>query len=483
MSGFEVAGIVLGSIPIVVSALQCYMNGLGTLQNFRSYKRILKSLILNLKNEHMNFQNICETLLTGIAPQTRIEEMIRDPFGDLWREEEIFKKLRLRLWSSLQVFDDRVQDMREAIEEMMEKLNVGTDGKADWAESSSLRKQFKRATFILHKSNHEEALTRIRDGVSALQRLAFLNTDLELQRKSRSQGRLNKLVNGMLSGIYHALRSTMTCKCSGLHDVGLRLTPPSRTVVPEDDDEDIIKELQFRLAVSYLAGSQVNTSKQWNEILLKSGENSKTSMVSFTAQSTSTSRKTVGCDEWSLVPLKEVLQDPALLYGDRLRLAWTIACGVLQMQGTPWVADTPRSEDIFIAQKGGVLQFRHVFVLRQFPEYPRDNPAASPTNPFMLYLGILLTELILGQSIATLDSPQTQTLEPGLPRHILDYEAANKLLGRVMMAGGPGYYNAVERCLRSDMHIGTAGGLCCSQGDVVSGVLDPLEQDLRRLVA
>ncbi|KAF5585569.1 hypothetical protein FPCIR_8282 [Fusarium pseudocircinatum] len=566
MSGFEVAGIVLGSIPIVVSALQCYMNGLGTLQNFRSYKRTLKSLILNLKNEHINLQNICETLLIGIAPQTRIEEMIRDPFGDLWREEEIFNKLRLRLWSSLQVFDDRVQDMREAIEEMMKKLNVG----ADWAENSSIKKQFKRAKFILQKSNHEEVLTRIRDGVSALQRLAVLNTDLEPQRKSRSQGRLNKLVNGMLSGIYHALRSTMTCKCSGLHDVGLRLTPPSRTVVPEDDDDDIIKELQFRLAVSYLTGSQVNTSKQWNEILLRSGEDVKTSTISFTAQNTSASKKTVGfavpsttssinsqqsqtvviesalsnltfntlrtmsepicskhisnlceamqtmgkrkqgercghiqhcyltetkrydvytleclgsCDQWSLVPLKEVLQDPALLYGDKLRLAWMIACGVLQMQGTPWVADIPRSEDIFIARKDGVHQFQQVFVLRHFPEYPRVNATASPPNHFMLYLGILLIELILGQSIATPDSAQNQTLEHGLPRHVLDYEAANKLLGRVMMTGGSRYYNAVERCLRSDMQIGTAGGSCCSQGDVISGVLDPLEQDLRRLVA
>jgi hypothetical protein len=362
----------------------------------------------------------------------------------------------------------------------------------------------------------------------------------------------------------------MACKCSGLHDVGLRLTPPSRTVIPEDEDEDIIKELQFRLAVSYLAASQANTSKQWNEILLKSGEDSKTSTVSFTAQSTATSRKTVGfavpsttsstsgqhsqtviiesalsnltlntlrtmsepicskhisnlceamqtmgkkkqgercghiqhcymtqtqkydvytleclgsCDEWSLVPLKQVLQDPALLYGDKLRLAWMIACGVLQMQGTPWVADIPRSEDIFIAQKGGVHQFHHVFVLRHFPEYPRVNASTSTTNPFMLYLGILLIELILGQSIATLDSPQTQTLEPGVPRHILDYEAASKLLGRVMMTGGSGYYNAVERCLRSDMQIGTTGGSCCFQGDVISGVLDPLEQDLRRLVA
>ncbi|KAF5970483.1 hypothetical protein FBULB1_9680 [Fusarium bulbicola] len=559
MSGFEVAGIVLGSIPIVVSALQCYMNGLGTLQNFRSYKRILRSLILSLKTEHLSLRDICEKLLMGIAPQTRVEEMIRDPFGDLWREEEIFDKLRLRLWSSLQVFDDRVQEMREAIEEMMEKLNIGPDGKvggrdqlytlansdqSESTENSSVKKQFKRAMFMLQKSNHEEALARIRDGVSALHRLAFLDKDLESQRKSRSQGRLNKLVNGMLSDIYHALRSTMTCKCSGLQDVGLRLTPPSRTVVPEDEDEDVIKELHFRLAISYLAGSQVNTSKQWNEILLKSGENSKMSTVSLAAQSTCTSKKTVGfvmpsttsstnsqqsqtvviesalsnltlntirtmsepvcskhisnlceamhsmgkrrqgercghiqhcymtktqkydvysleclgtCDEWSLVPLKQVLQDPALLYDDKLRLAWMIACGVLQMQGTPWVADIPRSEDIFIVQKGGVHQFQLVFVLKHFPEYPSANASASPTNPFMLYLGILLMELILGQSIATLGPPESQTLEHDLPRHILDYEAANKLLGRVMMTGGSGYYIAVERCLRSDMQIGTTG--------------------------
>ncbi|KAJ4266014.1 hypothetical protein NW762_003987 [Fusarium torreyae] len=314
MSGFEVAGIVLGSIPIVVSALEFYMKGLGTLQNFRSYKRILKSLILALKTEHVNLQNICEKLLVGIAPQTRIEEMIRDPFGKLWKETEIFNRLRLRLWTSLQVFDERVHDMREAIEEMMEKLNCGPNStvnnnthflsvflqertnmeETEKEEVSSIRKQFKRATFILQKSNHEEVLTRIRDGVSALQRLAVLNTDLESERKSRSQGRLNRLVNGMLNGMYHALQSAMACKCGSLHDVGLRLTPPSLTVVPEDDDEDIIRELQFRLAISHMKALATSFSRQWDEILLKSGEESKKSTVSVTTQTTISLKKSIG---------------------------------------------------------------------------------------------------------------------------------------------------------------------------------------------
>ncbi|PNP86064.1 hypothetical protein FNYG_01120 [Fusarium nygamai] len=255
MSGFEVAGIVLGSIPMVVSALECYMNGLNTLQKFRCSKRILKTLILNLNTEHKILQNTCEKLLTGIAPQTHIDEMIREPFGVLWRKEEVFNGLRLRLWSSLQVFHDQIQNIREAIEELMEKLNIGKDGETEWTESSSIKKHLHRAKFTLKEFSYQESLRRISDSNLALARLVLLDTYVESNRKSRSQLRLNKLVNGMLSDIYHALRSTMTCKCADIHEIGLKLAPPSRTVVPGDADEEIIKELQFRLAVSYPATS------------------------------------------------------------------------------------------------------------------------------------------------------------------------------------------------------------------------------------
>ncbi|KAM3498095.1 hypothetical protein MY10362_008573 [Beauveria mimosiformis] len=447
MSGFEVAGIVLGSIPLVVSALGYYMKGLGTLESFRSYKRDLKRLMLTLATEHVNLQNVCEKRLVGIAPPTSIEEMIDNPFGELWREGEILEKLRLRLWRSFKIFDETVRDMREAIEEMMEKLHVGTSGKIEWTESTSTKKQFKRALFILQKSNYEATLTRVRDGVSALQRLAMLNVELEPDRKSRSQGRLNKLVNELSNSIYHALRSTMDCNCPSLHDVGLRLAPPSRTIIPEDDDDEITKELQFRLAISHMGKSQTPSLMQWNELLLQisqgpekkqttpvtsrvkpcaknsvkfamllsesstaSGSQStqtsviiQSAMPNVTLSTTKTSSnpgqsgrisdlceamRRMGnqkcgeqcghiqdCraqkdrqysvymldspgtgDEWALVPLKDVLPDPNLLYGDKLRLAWTIACSVLQMYGTPWVSGVPRSDDIYIARKEGVPQ-------------------------------------------------------------------------------------------------------------------------------
>jgi hypothetical protein len=129
MSGFDVVGVVLGSLPLIISALEHYMDGVRTIQKWRQYIRELRSLIRNLDTERAKFQNICETLLLGIVPSSQIERMIDDPFGPLWLESEVSKKLRVRLWRSFKTFEETVMDMKEAIEEMGRRLDLGPDGK------------------------------------------------------------------------------------------------------------------------------------------------------------------------------------------------------------------------------------------------------------------------------------------------------------------------------------------------------------------
>jgi len=122
MSGFEIAGVVLGSIPLVISLLEHYQGGLRTIQRLRKYDRELQSLIRNLRTEQAKLQNVCEKLLEGLVPLSRIDEMVENPFGDLWSDEEIQKKIRARLWRSWGVFEQTAIDMNAAIEEMMERL-------------------------------------------------------------------------------------------------------------------------------------------------------------------------------------------------------------------------------------------------------------------------------------------------------------------------------------------------------------------------
>jgi len=127
MSGFEVAGVVLGSIPLVISALEHYRHGFRAIQRWRKYDREFQSLIRNLETERAKLQNVCEKLLLGLVPPSRIEAMVETPMGHLWLERDIQKKIRARLWRSWPVFETTVASMNIAIHELIIKVGKPTE--------------------------------------------------------------------------------------------------------------------------------------------------------------------------------------------------------------------------------------------------------------------------------------------------------------------------------------------------------------------
>ena len=125
MSGFEVVGVVLGAIPLVISTLEHYRDGVRTISRWRKFDRELQSLIRNLETERVKLQNVCEKLLVGLVPPSRIETMVDNPGGDLWLEKETHKKIQARLWKSWGLFKDTIEDINIAIKEMMTRLGEG----------------------------------------------------------------------------------------------------------------------------------------------------------------------------------------------------------------------------------------------------------------------------------------------------------------------------------------------------------------------
>lgn len=123
MSGFEVAGIVLGSIPLIVSTLENYYDGVRTIQRWRKASTVLLILINDLDNERLRLQNICEKLLNGLVPSRQIDAMVESPMGELWLEKDTQQKIRARLWRSWDVFEKRMVSIQQATEEI--KLRLG----------------------------------------------------------------------------------------------------------------------------------------------------------------------------------------------------------------------------------------------------------------------------------------------------------------------------------------------------------------------
>lgn len=127
MSGFEVVGVVLASIPLIISALEHYNRGRAIIGRWKRYDREVKGLIRNLRVEEIKMKNICEKLLLGLVSPSEVEAMIRAPTGGLWNEKTIKMKVRGRLSDCADIFDEIVRGIKDNVVEMQEKLGLDAE--------------------------------------------------------------------------------------------------------------------------------------------------------------------------------------------------------------------------------------------------------------------------------------------------------------------------------------------------------------------
>ncbi|KAI1313325.1 hypothetical protein F5Y03DRAFT_338673 [Xylaria venustula] len=259
MSGIEVAGLVLGALPLLVSALEHYNDGLYTVKQWLKYEHVLRSLVRNLDTERVKLQNVCEKLLVGIVPESQIEAMIKNPMGDLWKEDKTQRRVQSRLWEGYGLFEDTITDIKKAVDEMNKRIENQSGKKAS---------TLKRTIFTLSRSQYADLILVIREGVANLENLTDRNIELEPARKVRSQGKLFKIMRTMSKGLYHALKSSLDCPCS--HDISLKLEKRSN-ITPTDDSNMVISNLTFQLALSRQSTGITEGSheKEWEEMLVR----------------------------------------------------------------------------------------------------------------------------------------------------------------------------------------------------------------------
>jgi hypothetical protein len=127
MSGLEVAGVVSGSLPLVILALEHYANGINTAKRFWRYKSEVRSLILQINTERGIFINTIEQLLTGIVRVEQMNEFISG--GSFWKEAGIELQLKNRLRGAYEIYVANVRGMEASLLKMREKLALDPDGK------------------------------------------------------------------------------------------------------------------------------------------------------------------------------------------------------------------------------------------------------------------------------------------------------------------------------------------------------------------
>jgi hypothetical protein len=124
VSGLEIAGVILASIPLIILALEHHGKGVTVLRVLCEYERGIRILARDLKTELGKFQDVCKALLFGSMQHLQIEFMIRNPLAGLWRDEHIKKRILALLSKSSIVFNVSVFNIHKALDLIKERWNT-----------------------------------------------------------------------------------------------------------------------------------------------------------------------------------------------------------------------------------------------------------------------------------------------------------------------------------------------------------------------
>lgn len=267
MSGLEIAGVVLGSIPLLIVALEHYMEGADTVRRYVKYKHELASLHRRLVVEQNMFINTCDLLLSGLVPLNEVSVYLQKPGGAAWKKPEVDANLKKRLQRSYESYFDTIQDLNDAVEEFKKKLKLYPDlGKVQNPDIGIFEQEKRRLALSLRKSTYDGLLTRIEKDNVVLSRLLEQNLWLEQKRAappSRKALSDLKAVQNYARSVYSIL--CWKCGCKDSHSANLRLEPRIEGEIGKPKDEEpVSEELRFRVVFSYGQGKPPSHSAPWS---------------------------------------------------------------------------------------------------------------------------------------------------------------------------------------------------------------------------
>lgn len=124
-TGVEVAGLVLGSLPIVLAGLEFYARGIKVSKRFWRWREEVNGLVDELRAENAVYQNSIETLLLGVVDSKDVTEFLANPGGKLWMEATFERKLKRRLGTSYDPYLNTISRLRTAVEDFKKRLELG----------------------------------------------------------------------------------------------------------------------------------------------------------------------------------------------------------------------------------------------------------------------------------------------------------------------------------------------------------------------
>lgn len=283
-SGVELAGVILGGIPLIIIGIDHYADGVRTIKKWWRYKRELESLARTLIIEKILFAGICERLLNELVIDDDLfVELIENPGGPLWKDERLERKLRQHLGSKYSLYQAFIEEMSSAVKELVRRLEIDDQGQVRQlrrlisydadnpqplsANYNEFKPQWRRVKFSISRRGYDEALTKIRKNNTLLENLVNQNKELLSKRTRKKRSGLQfRGIRRHAENLYHGLARSWTCDCESAHRTTLRLDAriPGLWAGDLDSDNEASEEALLAFKMFFLFETEKNkTSLPW----------------------------------------------------------------------------------------------------------------------------------------------------------------------------------------------------------------------------
>jgi len=129
MSGIEVAGIVLSSLQILISAAEFYKKGFAPLKKWKRFRTEFVSFINAVDTQKLLFEKVLERfLMTAGIPDEELDLFLTKPNYEGWYGKEATITIRERYGNSYAVYISTIQEMQELMGDIQTLLSL-KDGK------------------------------------------------------------------------------------------------------------------------------------------------------------------------------------------------------------------------------------------------------------------------------------------------------------------------------------------------------------------
>ncbi|KAL2063770.1 hypothetical protein VTL71DRAFT_5575 [Oculimacula yallundae] len=128
MSGFEVAGVVLGAWPIVIGGLKFYAEERGVIKDFNNCQPLVKDIYRQLKREKVVFETSSKRLFNAVAQQANlplghVAAMMISPEDLRWTDVQGKDSEGLFSLKTATLYSEARKDIEDVLAKIQESLN------------------------------------------------------------------------------------------------------------------------------------------------------------------------------------------------------------------------------------------------------------------------------------------------------------------------------------------------------------------------